>query len=545
MQRRVAAAACLTLGAVLVLPASGAAAVKLSVPCHGAKGGVPGLIAAIQQANRRGGAITLARDCTYTLTRPRFGTKDSPVGLPPIAARVTVEGRRTGIVRRTGSAQFRLFEVAGSTSAALDIAGLTLRGGNVEKTGNGGAILVREHGSLAVRDCVLIGNAAVNGGAIDAGGAAVKITRSRFDANKAVVADGVGGAVLVVAAPLTIDSSVVTGNHSAGGGGGVSGQSIGGRSQLLRITKTTISDNHSFENGGAGVLAFGPERVVIDRSTISGNDFAGVGVAGAGGGIFNAGRMTITDSTITGNIAGGPRFDDAIGAGIFNTPTATGTITATTIAGNRSIGPGASGGGIVNGSRLTLTATIVANNHGGNCTTRVRDGGYNLETGTSCGFAKHAVTANPRLRPLASNGGPTMTMALAPGSPAIDWIAPRAGSCRGSIDQRGVPRPQGQRCDIGAFEVVATKTLLRVARRGNRIRLMASVTPAVGIPGQPHGVVVFRSGTRVLGTRRLDGRATDAATLTVARHATKQRLTASYQGSTLFLPSVGRAVRPN
>ncbi len=505
VQRRVVAAACLTFGAALVLPASGAAAVKLSVPCHGAKGGVPGLIAAVQQANRHGGTITLAGDCTYTLTSPRFGTKHSPIGLPPIAARVTIRGRRTGIVRRTSSPQFRLLEVEGTSSASLDITGLTLRGGDVDKTGNGGAILVLDHSSLTVRDCVLIGNSAINGGAIGAGGAAVKITRSRFSANNALVADGVGGAVLVVSGPLTIDSSVVTGNHSSGGGGGISGQSVGLRSQLLRITNTTISDNHSFENGGAGVQAFGPERVVIDRSTISGNDFAGVGAAGAGGGIFNAGRMTITDSTISGNIAGGPRFQDANGAGIFNTASATGTITATTIAGNRSIGPGASGGGIVNGSRLTLTATIVANNQGGNCTTHVRDGGYNLETGTSCGFAKHAVSANPRLRPLASNGGPTMTMALAPGSPAINWVPPRAGLCRGSTDQRGVPRPQAQRCDIGAFEVVATKTALRVARRGNRIRLTARVIPAVAIPGLPQGVVVFRSGTRILGMRRLDG----------------------------------------
>ncbi len=535
------AAACLTLGAALVLPASGAAAVKLSVPCHGAKGGVPGLIAAIQRANRHGGSITLATGCTYTLTSPRFGTKHSPIGLPPIAARVTIQGRRSSIVRRKGSPPFRLLEVEGSSSAGLDVAGLTMQGGDVDQSGNGGAILVLKQGSLAVRDCVMNGNSAINGGAIDASGASVKITRSRFMANEALTADGVGGAVLVEQGPLTIDSSLVTGNHSSGGGGGISGQSIGPRSQLLRITNTTISNNHSFENGGAGVLAFGPERLIITRSTISGNDFAGVGAAGAGGGIFNAGRMTITDSTISGNIAGGPRFQDALGAGIFNAASATGTITASTIAGNRSVGPGASGGGIVNGSQLTLTATIVADNQGGNCTARVRDGGYDLETGSSCGFAKHSVSASPRLRGLAANGGPTLTMALGLGSPAIDRVPARAASCRGGTDQRGVPRPQAQRCDIGAFEVVATRTVLRAFRHGNRIRLTALVMPAIAIPGPPHGIVVFRSGSRILGTRRLDGRTKDAVTLTVPRHATKQRLTASYQGSSLFLPSAGRS----
>ena len=152
-------------------PASGAAAVKLSVPCHGAKGGVPGLIAAVQQANRRGGTITLASDCTYTLTRPRFGTKHSPIGLPPIAARVTIRGRRTSIVRRTGSPPFRLLEVEGSGSAGTRHRRPHPEGRRRRQAGNGGAILVLDHSSLTVRDCVLIGNSAINGGAIGAGGA--------------------------------------------------------------------------------------------------------------------------------------------------------------------------------------------------------------------------------------------------------------------------------------------------------------------------------------------------------------------------------------
>ena len=92
---------------------------------------------------------------------------------------------------------------------------------------------------------------------------------------------------------------------------------------------------------------------------------------------------------------------------------------------------------------------------------------------------------------------------------------------------------------------VALETLLRAAGRGKRIRLTARVIPAVAIPGPPRGVAVFRSGTRILGTRRLDGMASDAAVLTVPRPATKQRLTASYQGSALFLASVSRATRPS
>lgn len=61
------------------------------------------------------------------------------------------------------------------------------------------------------------------------------------------------------------------------------------------------------------------------------------------------------------------------------------------------------------------------------------------------------------LGPLHDNGGPTFTLALLPGSPAIDHIP--ADDCTDvdgnavTIDQRGVSRPQGPSCDIGAFEV--------------------------------------------------------------------------------------------
>jgi len=76
--------------------------------------------------------------------------------------------------------------------------------------------------------------------------------------------------------------------------------------------------------------------------------------------------------------------------------------------------------------------------------------GMNLESADTCGFASAGLrNANPLLGPLAANGGPTPTLALAPGSPAID----AAAACPPpDTDQRGVARPQGKTCDIGAFE---------------------------------------------------------------------------------------------
>jgi hypothetical protein len=104
----------------------------------------------------------------------------------------------------------------------------------------------------------------------------------------------------------------------------------------------------------------------------------------------------------------------------------------------------------------------VANNtegspKGENCSGNITDGGYNLDSGTSCGFTtlnNSRSSANPRLGPLADNGGPTMTIKLLRRSPALNAIPKATNGCGTEIttDQRGVSRPQGKRCDIGAFE---------------------------------------------------------------------------------------------
>ena len=131
----------------------------------------------------------------------------------------------------------------------------------------------------------------------------------------------------------------------------------------------------------------------------------------------------------------------------------------------------AAGSGIRNASGpTTLKNTIVANgpSSGGNCSGTITDDGYNLDSGTSCGFqgtdpTKHSLfTTDPLLdtNGLQDNGGPTKTIALQPNSPAIDAIPDTNGSTNPgcdeagvTTDQRGVERPQGPACDIGAYEV--------------------------------------------------------------------------------------------
>ena len=100
---------------------------------------------------------------------------------------------------------------------------------------------------------------------------------------------------------------------------------------------------------------------------------------------------------------------------------------------------------------LQLQAGVVAGT--------ITNGGYNLDSGTSCGFPTQNSTKDPLLGPLADNGGPTKTHALLEGSPAID----QGNSFGESTDQRGLPRPSdfvgipnasgGDGSDIGAFEL--------------------------------------------------------------------------------------------
>ncbi len=101
---------------------------------------------------------------------------------------------------------------------------------------------------------------------------------------------------------------------------------------------------------------------------------------------------------------------------------------------------------------MTLKNTIVANSPtGGNCSGTITDGGGNLSyPDTTC----PGINADPMLGPLQNNGGPTETMALGPGSAAIDAAndAICAAAPVNNLDQRGIARPQGAHCDIGAVE---------------------------------------------------------------------------------------------
>jgi hypothetical protein len=187
------------------------------------------------------------------------------------------------------------------------------------------------------------------------------------------------------------------------------------------------------------------------QSTLSGNSANCFGCIG--GGILNYGSATIVNSTFSEN--------SARGGGAIHTYGPV-TITSNTLSNNKAgiIG----GGGAISsyGGVVTLRSTIIANNVGGNCFINpltVTNAGYNLvfpnlSSGTTCGIG--IPSANPLLGPLQNNGGPTLTFALPPGSPALDAIPP-IECATVTTDQRGVNRPQGSACDIGAFELVVNQ----------------------------------------------------------------------------------------
>ena len=260
----------------------------------------------------------------------------------------------------------------------------------------------------------------------------------------------------VNSASFTLNALTIA-HGSTQSGGGLS--SNGG---TVSITNSTFAHNSASSGGGLSITGESG-TVSISNSTIAYNSASGGGSGGEGGGIFNGldfnvGTVSISNSTIAYNSTGA--FGE--GAGIYNEYISTMSISNSTIAYNSA--PSGQGGGffnggsVFNGATVSLSGNIVADNTGGDCLNTGGDNfdqGYNLSSDSSCGFTGTGSLQNtdPKLGSLASNGGPTQTLALQDGSPAIDAIPLSANICPGT-DQRGNGRPDTgeSRCDMGAYE---------------------------------------------------------------------------------------------
>ena len=226
------------------------------------------------------------------------------------------------------------------------------------------------------------------------------------------------------------------------GSAGLSGEGGGlfNKSGMVNISNSTFSGNSAASQGGGLFNESG--TVNINNSTFSGNSAPHV----SGGGLGNVGTVTISNSTFANNSA----FE---GGGLINRGTV--TISNSTFANNSG---DEVGGGLINGATVNISRSIVANNPGGDCLNfaTITDQGYNVSSDSSCGLTDTSSLQNtdPKLGPLASNGGPTQTMALLKGSPAIDAI-PLSSSLYPRTDQRGHKRPDNPHesaWDIGAYE---------------------------------------------------------------------------------------------
>lgn len=336
--------------------------------------------------------------------------------------------------------------IAANNNPGADI--ITLPPGNYVLTIAGADEDAAATGDLDILDSVTINGAGAASTIVDAGGIVDRVFHilgGTVAFNNITIRNGLtpsgenGAGIFNASGNLTITGCLITGNTTSGGGNGA-GIFMDG---FTVIDTTTIQGNITGGGGNGGGVYDNSGAVTITSSTIAANSTL---PTGDGAGIYNnANGMILTNCTLNQNSA----FD---GGGIFNNGVIVNAINVT-IASNSA---GATGGGIFNNGTLTVTSSIVADNlavtAGSQCQAVITDGGTNLQfPGTDCGAS--IPSADPLLVPLGDNGGPTQTMALNPGSPAID-AATEICPPTPPVDQRGITRPQGAACDIGAFELV-------------------------------------------------------------------------------------------
>ncbi|MFL5798974.1 MAG: choice-of-anchor Q domain-containing protein [Actinomycetota bacterium] len=270
---------------------------------------------------------------------------------------------------------------------------------------------------------------------------------SRADSG-ADTAEAVAGGVDVDRGPFSMSGTTVDRNQAVAASDSATASAAAGgvrATSPFTIMASTISRNavrasahgsNQAIGAGGGMAVEGPKPERITNSTIANNlvrvvsDQATGDVGGSGGGLeVVANSLLLLNTTVARNVV----------EGVANTKTLAG------------------GGLFVGAGTTTLKATILGSNTtpgSPNCSGSVESQGNNvLGTTNGCQFSSKPsdkLNVNPKLGVLANNGGPTLTLALLDGSLALDRIPSTA--CAVSVDQRGVHRPQGPKCDVGAFE---------------------------------------------------------------------------------------------
>lgn len=329
---------------------------------------------------------------------------------------------------------------------------------------NGGAIALKDSGVTLDQLTLNTNQAGEAGGAIYLQNSSLTLSNSSFDGNTSLLD---GGALASIESSLTLSNSSFTKNNS---------QNNGGALALNEVSHGTLSQlnlvgNQANNNGGA-IFHDLASSFQITFSNLQTNH------AAAGGAIYNLGQLELGESSVVSNSA------TLAGGGLHDASNADSTIRNTTFSANQSA---ANGGGITklgSGSlsivhttiannsaqvesggishtagSLTISHTLIAENKaatGKDCVGTLASAGFNLiETSAGCTLANpqssDLLDQAAQLEALGDNGGLTLSHGLQASSPALDSGSAVSSECA-AIDQRGVQRPQGSRCDIGALE---------------------------------------------------------------------------------------------
>jgi hypothetical protein len=328
--------------------------------------------------------------------------------------------------------------------------------------------------STEVRDNQVTGGDANGGGIFNSGPGVVLLEDSFIESNDLTLPTiGGNGAGIYNAGTMELVDTSVSYNQSNGNssGGGII------NSNTLTLSGVDVRYNTIAEGLGAGInhscCSLTVEESTIDHNEILGGSGSGGGIilnqpadllnvtisnntaTNTGGGVHSQANLNLSNVTLYGNTA--PDGGAILHTGAFTTL----TLNNVTITGNLT-GGGMGTGGIRNFAQVNVRNSILAWNVNGNCLSggggMIVSQGNNLESLNTCGLSGPGdlPNTNPNLGPLVDNGGPVRTIAMLPGSPALEAGNPAApgsgGNACEATDARLVTRPVGERCDIGAHE---------------------------------------------------------------------------------------------
>jgi predicted outer membrane repeat protein len=406
--------------------------------------------------------------CTITLTS----------ALPAVTESLTINGNNTVI---SGANAFRVFDLG---AVPVSISDLSIINGNApdfDGAINMSDIMATTGTNLTLTHVFFSNNHADFGGAIYQPRGTLTIVNSRFSGNGAGTH---GGAILEErnGTTLLVADSIFSSNTAVGGGGAMD---LAG---LATITGSTFSGNIADFGGAIAKVVQG--NLQLENSVFDHNAATVQTTSTGGGAIYlfqGAGTATMTNVTVSGNST----KNDGGGIYAITLPVNMNNVTITNnSADSDSDGIGNGGGFYADLNTVQVRNSIIAGNFDRtsntsgetptpDCSGVFTSLGYNLIgiSDTCLGFAngvnadkvgKEANPINPLLAPLANFGGLTQTHALLLGSPAINAgnpLPPGSGglACAGT-DQRGVLRPHGSTCDIGAYETEMQNYLPLVLR---------------------------------------------------------------------------------